>query len=207
MLRCADLEMDDDAHRVRRAGHEVSLSPTEYNLLRYLLVNQGRVVSKAQILDHVWQYDFGGDGGVVETYIGYLRRKIDNVDPRLIHTDPRASATRCAEQQLDVAPRPPARGMAVVAFVLVAVAVRHRPHHRGQPRRPGRRSSSMSAVRQPCSPETRDGDRVRHRQLVDRARPSVYVGQVQHGESSSLVRPNVDQRRQHAARAERLAGR
>jgi two-component system OmpR family response regulator len=86
MLRCADLEMDDDAHRVRRAGADVSLSPTEYNLLRYLLQITGRVLSKAQILDHVWQYDFGGDGGVVETYIGYLRRKIDNVEPRLIHT-------------------------------------------------------------------------------------------------------------------------
>ena len=68
---------------------EVALSPTEYNLLRYLLLNQGRVVSKAQILDHVWDYDFGGDGGVVETYIGYLRRKLDAVAPRLIHTDPR----------------------------------------------------------------------------------------------------------------------
>jgi two-component system OmpR family response regulator len=85
-LRCADLEMDDDAHRVLRAGTEVQLSPTEYNLLRYLLINQGRVLSKPQILDHVWQYDFGGDGGVVETYIGYLRRKVDNVEPRLIHT-------------------------------------------------------------------------------------------------------------------------
>jgi two-component system OmpR family response regulator len=85
-LVCADLEMDDDAHQVVRAGSEVALSPTEYNLLRYLLTNQGRVVSKAQILDHVWDYDFGGDGGVVETYIGYLRRKVDNVEPRLIHT-------------------------------------------------------------------------------------------------------------------------
>jgi two-component system OmpR family response regulator len=85
-LSCADLHLDDDAHRVTRSGTEVSLSPTEYNLLRYLLLNQGRVVSKAQILDHVWQYDFGGDGGVVETYIGYLRRKVDNVEPRLIHT-------------------------------------------------------------------------------------------------------------------------
>jgi len=85
-LRCADLEMDDDAHRVTRAGHDVALSPTEYNLLRYLLLNRGRVVSKAQILDHVWDYDFGGDGGVVETYIGYLRRKLDHVEPRLIHT-------------------------------------------------------------------------------------------------------------------------
>jgi two-component system OmpR family response regulator len=86
VLRCADLVMDDDAHRVTRGGQDVALSPTEYNLLRYLLVNQGRVVSKAQILDHVWQYDFGGDGGVVETYIGYLRRKLDNGDERLIHT-------------------------------------------------------------------------------------------------------------------------
>ena len=86
VLRCADLELDDDAHRVMRNGHEVALSPTEYNLLRFLLQNQGRVLSKAQILDHVWQYDFGGDGGVVETYIAYLRRKVDNVEPRLIHT-------------------------------------------------------------------------------------------------------------------------
>lgn len=62
------------------------LSPTEYKLLRHLIVNQGHVLSKAQILDHVWQYDFDGDGGVVETYIGYLRRKLDTTDPKLIHT-------------------------------------------------------------------------------------------------------------------------
>ena len=86
MLRCADLLLDDDAHRVVRAGEEVSLSPTEFNLLRFLLLNQGKVMSKAQILDHVWQYDFGGDGGVVETYIGYLRRKVDTSEPKLIHT-------------------------------------------------------------------------------------------------------------------------
>jgi two-component system OmpR family response regulator len=86
ILACADVELDDDAHRVVKDGAEVSLSPTEYKLLRYLLVNQGRVLSKAQILDHVWQYDFGGDGGVVETYVGYLRRKLDTTDPRLIHT-------------------------------------------------------------------------------------------------------------------------
>jgi two-component system OmpR family response regulator len=86
VLRCADLELDDEAHLVRRGGVDVSLSPTEYNLLRFLLANQGRVVSKPQILDHVWQYDFGGDGGVVETYIGYLRKKLDRVEPRLIHT-------------------------------------------------------------------------------------------------------------------------
>ena len=86
VLRCADLELDDEAHIVRRAGVEIPLSPTEYNLLRFLLANKGRVLSKAQILDHVWQYDFGGEGGVVETYIGYLRRKLDTVEPRLIHT-------------------------------------------------------------------------------------------------------------------------
>jgi len=86
VLSCADLELDDDAHRVTRAGQEVNLSPTEYNLLRFLLANKGRVLSKAQILDHVWQYDFGGEGGVVETYIGYLRKKLDHVEPKLIQT-------------------------------------------------------------------------------------------------------------------------
>jgi two-component system OmpR family response regulator len=75
-LTCGDLVMDDSAHTVVNGGQEVALTPTEYNLLRYLLVNQGRVLSKAQILDAVWQYDFGGDGAVVETYIGYLRRKL-----------------------------------------------------------------------------------------------------------------------------------
>lgn len=82
----ADLTLDEEAHRVTRGGVEVSLSPTEFNLLRYLLINNGRVLSKAQILDHVWNYDFGGDGGVVETYIGYLRRKLDNSETKLIHT-------------------------------------------------------------------------------------------------------------------------
>ena len=86
ILRCADLDMDDDAHIVRRKGVAVALSPTEYKLLRFLLLNQGHVVSKSQILDHVWHYDFGGDGGVVETYIGYLRKKVDATDPRLIQT-------------------------------------------------------------------------------------------------------------------------
>ena len=85
-LNFADLELDDDAHLVRRAGEVIELSPTEYNLLRFLMVNAGRVLSRNQILDHVWQYDFGGDGGVVETYIGYLRRKLDTNGPRLIHT-------------------------------------------------------------------------------------------------------------------------
>ncbi|HEX2038816.1 MAG TPA: response regulator transcription factor [Acidimicrobiales bacterium] len=85
-LALADLEMDDDAHVVRRAGQLVELSPTEYNLLRFLLVNAGRVLSRSQILDHVWQYDFGGNATVVETYISYLRKKIDRLGPPLIHT-------------------------------------------------------------------------------------------------------------------------
>jgi two-component system OmpR family response regulator len=85
-LACGSVLMDEDAHRVLVSGEDVALSPTEYNLLRYLLVNRGHVVSKAQILDQVWQYDFGGDGGVVETYIGYLRRKVDTGEPKLIHT-------------------------------------------------------------------------------------------------------------------------
>ena len=86
VLRCADLEMDLGAHRVRRGGEEVELSPTEFRLLRYLLLNQGQVLSKPQILDHVWQYDFDGDASVVETYISYLRKKLDHREPRLIHT-------------------------------------------------------------------------------------------------------------------------
>ncbi|HEX4979656.1 MAG TPA: response regulator transcription factor [Acidimicrobiales bacterium] len=85
-LEFADLEMDDDAHVVRRAGQVVDLSPTEYNLLRFLLANAGRVLSRNQILDHVWQYDFGGHATVVETYISYLRKKIDTLGPPLIHT-------------------------------------------------------------------------------------------------------------------------
>lgn len=86
ILRCEDLELDDDAHRVMRAGKEISLSPTEFNLLRFLLANQGRVLSRAQILDHVWQYDFGGDGRIVETYIAYLRKKVEIGGPKLIQT-------------------------------------------------------------------------------------------------------------------------
>ena len=85
-LAYADLEMDDEAHQVRRAGKLIDLSPTEYKLLRFLLANAGRVLSKAQILDHVWEYDFGGEATVVETYISYLRRKLDPLGPPLIHT-------------------------------------------------------------------------------------------------------------------------
>jgi two-component system OmpR family response regulator len=86
VLRYADLELDDEAHEVRRSGRRIELSPTEFKLLRYLLTNAGRVVSKAQILDRVWSYDFGGEGRIVESYVYYLRRKIDNSGPPLIHT-------------------------------------------------------------------------------------------------------------------------
>jgi two-component system OmpR family response regulator len=85
-LRCYDLVLDEGAHRVWRGADEVELSPTEFRLLRYLLVNQGQVLSKAQILDHVWDYDFDGDGSVVETYISYLRRKLDRGELKLIRT-------------------------------------------------------------------------------------------------------------------------
>jgi two-component system, OmpR family, response regulator len=85
-LSCGGLTMDVEAHRVWRDNEEVTLSATEFRLLRYLLLNQGRVLSKTQILDHVWQYDFDGDGNVVETYISYLRRKVDRKDPKLLHT-------------------------------------------------------------------------------------------------------------------------
>jgi two-component system OmpR family response regulator len=85
-IRFADLELDEATHEVRRAGDLIELSPTEFILLRYLMINADRVVSKAQILDHVWQYDFRGDAGIVETYISYLRKKIDIYEPPLIHT-------------------------------------------------------------------------------------------------------------------------
>jgi two-component system OmpR family response regulator len=85
-LRIADLEVDEVAHEVRRGGSIITLTPTEYRLLRFLMVNAGRVVSKAQILDHVWEYNPAGAGNVVEPCVSYLRRKIDHRDPRLIHT-------------------------------------------------------------------------------------------------------------------------
>jgi two-component system OmpR family response regulator len=85
-LKFGDLEMDEDTHEVWRGGHSVELTATEFNLLRFLLANPRRVVSKSQILDHVWNYDFGGDSSVVETYISYLRKKVDAHEPHLIHT-------------------------------------------------------------------------------------------------------------------------
>jgi two-component system OmpR family response regulator len=85
-LGYADLVIDEDAHEARRGGEPMDLTPTEFKLLRYLTLNAGRVMSKAQILDHVWQYDFGGGDNVVETYISYLRKKVDRDRVPLIHT-------------------------------------------------------------------------------------------------------------------------
>jgi two-component system, OmpR family, response regulator len=86
VLTFADVELDDDAHEVTRAGELVELTPTEYRLLRYLMLNPRRVLSRAQLLEHVWDYDFGGDARVLETYVSYLRRKLDEHGPPLIHT-------------------------------------------------------------------------------------------------------------------------
>ncbi len=82
----ADLELDEDTREVFRGATPIELTPTEFKLLRYLMLNPRRVLSKAQILDHVWEYDFGGDANVVETYISYLRKKVDTLGPPLIHT-------------------------------------------------------------------------------------------------------------------------
>jgi two-component system OmpR family response regulator len=86
VLSCADLVLDEDAYRVTRSGAVVALSPTEYRLLRLLLRNAGRVLTRGQILDHVWDYDFDGESTVVETFISSLRKKIDVWGPPMIHT-------------------------------------------------------------------------------------------------------------------------
>ncbi|MEU6711937.1 response regulator transcription factor [Nonomuraea sp. NPDC046802] len=86
VLVVGDLEVDPDGHQVTRAGRPVRLSPTEFRLLLHLALNAGRVLSKAQILEHVWRYDFAGDTSIVDTYVSYLRRKLDTADPKLIHT-------------------------------------------------------------------------------------------------------------------------
>jgi two-component system, OmpR family, response regulator len=85
-LTFEDLELDEDTMEVTRAGELIDLTATEYRLLRYLMANPRRVMTRAQLLDHVWDYDFGGDGRVLETYISYLRKKLDAHGPPLIHT-------------------------------------------------------------------------------------------------------------------------
>jgi len=86
ILRFGDLELDEDTREVTRAGQEIPLTATEYRLLRYLMLNARRVLTRAQLLDHVWSYDFGGDARVLETYVSYLRRKLHAHGPPLVHT-------------------------------------------------------------------------------------------------------------------------
>ncbi|CAM5302408.1 DNA-binding response regulator OS=Streptomyces fumanus OX=67302 GN=GCM10018772_25080 PE=4 SV=1 [Streptomyces fumanus] len=86
VLRVADLELDTVGLQVQRAGKPLHLSPTEFRLLRYLMLHHDRVLTRAQLLEHVWSYGFGGDAGVVANYISYLRRKVDAEGPQLIHT-------------------------------------------------------------------------------------------------------------------------
>ena len=86
VLRFADLELDEAAHEVRRGGTAVKFTATEFNLLRYFMLNPRHVLSKSQILDYVWHYDFGGEANVVETYVSYVRRKLEKHGPPLIHT-------------------------------------------------------------------------------------------------------------------------
>jgi two-component system OmpR family response regulator len=85
-LRVAGLELDEDGHEVRRDGIPIALTPTEFRLLRFLMSNAGRVLSKQQIFDHVWDHNPAGDANVVEPCVSYLRRKVDQGEPRLIHT-------------------------------------------------------------------------------------------------------------------------
>jgi two-component system OmpR family response regulator len=85
-LTFEDIELDEDAHEVSRAGNNVELTATEYRLLRYLMLNPRRVLTRTQLLEHVWEYDFGGDARVLETYVSYLRKKLDIYGPPLIHT-------------------------------------------------------------------------------------------------------------------------
>ena len=86
MLTFADIELDQDSYEVRRGGQAIELSPTEFRLLRYLMLNPGRVLTRAQLLAHVWDYDFGGSSTVVTTYVAYLRRKLARHGPDVIHT-------------------------------------------------------------------------------------------------------------------------
>ena len=158
-LTFADIELDEDTHEVWKAGEPVSLSPTEFTLLRYFIINAGTVLSKPKILDHVWRYDFGGDVNVVESYVSYLRRKIDTGEKRLLHTLRGVSAYVLREPRADLFANN--RGMAalrgrgiplrvaLVAATLVLVAcgllgVRYRGHHDPAPRpdQPRRRDAA-----------------------------------------------------------------
>jgi two-component system, OmpR family, response regulator len=86
VLTFADIELDQEAYEVRRSGHLIDLSPTEFRLLRHLMLNPGRVLTRDQLLEQVWHYDFSGSGTVVSTYVAYLRRKLTRYGPDVIHT-------------------------------------------------------------------------------------------------------------------------
>jgi two-component system OmpR family response regulator len=101
VLRFEGLELDEEACQVRRNGHLVVLSPTEFRLLRYLMVNSGRVLSRNQIVRAVWGYDFGGNTNIVDTYVGYLRRKLDPFGPPLIATRRGFGYALCAPEPSD----------------------------------------------------------------------------------------------------------
>jgi len=93
ILQFADLTMNVDTHEVWRDDHPIDLTATEFNLLRYLLENARRVISKSELLDNVWGFEFRGDPNIVETYISYLRKKVDASEPALIHTIRRVGYT------------------------------------------------------------------------------------------------------------------
>ena len=103
VLTFADIELDQDSYQVRRSGREIELSPTEFRLLRYLMLNPGRVLTRAQLLDHVWDYDFGGSSTVVATYIAYLRRKLAAHGPDVIHTQRGVGYTLRLPREVSVA--------------------------------------------------------------------------------------------------------
>ena len=114
-LKFADLVLDQDTHEVWRNGSLIELTATEFNLLRFFMLNPRRVLSKPQILDHVWHYDFDGDSNILETYISYLRKKLNRLGPPLIHTVRLVGYVLCdPERLLDVAACPlrPADGVA-----------------------------------------------------------------------------------------------
>ena len=103
-LTFEDLELDDETHEVRRAGKLVELTATEYRLLRYFMLNPRIVLSQGQILDNVWEYDFGGDDSVLQTYISYLRKKVNQNGPPLIKTVRGVGYSLRAEEKSDVSP-------------------------------------------------------------------------------------------------------
>src|SRR5690554_7976722 len=100
IIRAGELTMDQDTHEVTVGQDQIELSPTEFKLLRYLMLNPNRVLSKAQILDHVWEYDFNGDAGIVESYVSYLRRKLDQYSEEPVIQTKRGFGYRSEERRV-----------------------------------------------------------------------------------------------------------